>query len=233
MEGAIAGIVGVLVGVAVTWGLNQMSALLRDRQERRKPIGRALADLLELRMQAFALRRFLQLCVAEYKLPHDALTEDSALAALTGPGLLLGDTEELTKRYNAAVDLVAEVDPVLAFRMRSKDRLPWFLAQMQAMLPRDVLTAHGLPNLPEEIGSELEDQFDEFVLELARLHSWRAARQVKRRLQLPVEIPPELREMLDRFFAAARSVHTDSAQLSTVFPPEEPAQRRIPAKELP
>ncbi len=225
MEGLVAGLVGILIGASFTWGLNQVTAYLKDRDERRKPIGRALADLLELRLQAVALRRFMQLCAAELRLPRDAeaVMERTAFAVLgPGPGSLLGDTEDLTKRYNAAIDLVAEADPVLAFRMRSKDKVPWFLSMVRNMAQLDPITAHAMPDLSEEIASELEDTLDEFILELARLHSWRAARQVRRRLKEPVEIPPELRGALHRYFAALMQAATPQATTVPRLSDDEP-----------
>lgn len=197
-------ILSAVAGGLVTWLLNQLSGIITNRLERRKPLGRALADLLELRHQSFALRRAIRFLFSSSRLPPQLSGQQELIRKLVERETmqlraLLADGAKLAERYNSAVDLVAEVDPMLAFQLRAKDKLPQLLEFLSGLAPGEVLAMHGLPNLPEEIRAILEDDFDEFIMYLARLHGWQTSREVRRHLARGVVLPPELDELFSRY----------------------------------
>ena|ERR1035437_1642688 len=179
-----------LAGVAVGWGLNQCGQWLVFRRDERKPIGRALTDLLEVRHRLLAIPKAVELMAEKLKLPSDAYAPIKVvLAALFPPD------EGLAKRYEESVSLVAGMNPILAFRLRSQDVVGPFLQRLRTMAMHDSPQAVTMFSKMEDyLIQQLSPHLEALIRELAWEHGWWTWWKTRERLKRPLEIPEQFWE---------------------------------------
>jgi hypothetical protein len=179
-----------LAGVAVGWGLNQCGQWFVFRRDERKPIGRALTDLLEVRHRLLAIPRAVELMAAKLKLPADA--HAPLKMAL---GALFPSNEGLAKRYEESVSLVSGMNPILGFRLRSQDVVGPLLQRLRTMALQDSpQTVTMFSRMEDHLVRQLSPHLELLIRELAREHGWWTWWKIKKRLKQPLEIPEEFWE---------------------------------------
>ena len=189
---SISSIVAVIVG----WTLNEISFFSKNRQKDKRAMARALTDLLEIRHQVFRLE-----CVKDDFFKKISLPTEMYSVLQTTLSNLLGSiapNDSLQKRYNEAVDLVASVEPLLAFELRSKDLISPLLSGLQALVPPDGMVVWQ--NVKTLFLTETRGTFEELILVLARKHGWRTGRQIKKFLQEPIVPQKDLDEIISKLF---------------------------------
>jgi hypothetical protein len=161
------------------WVLSSLSQHLLARRQRREAINRALSDLLDIRHQLIALD-------ATFKKLREIVLVPPEVEAQLGPileQLLLPNPEQLSRRYDESVSLIASVDPILAFKLRSKDLLRPSLQRMNALMAQDVQAAifgqkvkqAVLPHLARELCHVTKS----LAWKLGPITRWRIGRALK------------------------------------------------------
>jgi hypothetical protein len=139
------------------------------RRDERKAIGRALADLLELRHRLLAIPNAVEAMRSKLNLPADA--QEPLRVVL---GALLPPDEGLAKRYEESVNLVASTNFVLGFRLRSQDLAGPLLRQLRALASQDGPQSVALFGAMEaHLLSHLTPHMERLIRELAKRHGWR------------------------------------------------------------
>jgi len=181
-----------LAGVAVGWGLNQCGQWFVFRRDERKAIGRALADLLEVRHRLLAIPKALEAMTSRLGMSADA---QAPLRVIFGA--LFPRDEGLTKRYEESVNLVAGTNPILAYRLRSQDMVGPFLQQLRALAAQDGPQSIALFGTVEDhLLRQLNPHLERLIRELAKRHGWRTRWETNRRLQEHFEVPEEFWQAL-------------------------------------
>jgi hypothetical protein len=181
-----------LAGVALGWGLNQGGQWLIFRRDERKAIGRALADLLEIRHRLLAIPKAVEAMSAKLGMPTGAQAPMKVAF-----GVLFPSDQGLTKRYEEAVNLVAGTNPILAYRLRSQDLIGPFLHQIRALALQDgPQSVTMFATVEDHLYRQLTPHLERLIRELAKQHGWRTWRETSRRLTEPFEAPEELWEGL-------------------------------------
>lgn len=181
-------LLGVLLGAAITG----FAAIWKARVERKKIIARALSDLLEVRHQIVSVEAVIRELRRRVNLPDEAIV---ALRTLARNVLPL--EKELHGRYSEAVSVLAGIDPLLAFEMRSKDRAPKLFEILTAVSTTSGMSANELSSLQSTLQSVVGPLMDEAVIELSRHHSWSTRRRVRELVSRGVEPPKELFALLE------------------------------------
>lgn len=180
--------------VVVGWLLNEVTRFLKSRAADKRKVGRVLADFLELRRRLIAFPRRYRSWLAE--------------AGLSGPVMIqvqryvqkkfLPDSESLRKRYHSALNQLSEVDPYLAYKLRSKDWGPKLINWFEAAIQQDEDARKEFSDFGSDMLEHAEESFDKVALRLARKHSPLTWWQVRRELNRDPEIPEDLEAYLDR-----------------------------------
>jgi hypothetical protein len=182
---------GTIVAVFLGWFLNEVSHWLRLRGEQRKPLARAIADLLEIRHTI----RGVSTILAEMK-RHFPIAPDAELALRKLLEEFIPETESLQKRYNEAVNLVAEVDPILAFRLRSRDEFTPFLRKVRPWFESENVTKPHVLQMEDKLSQMFLKILEELILELAKAHGLKTLWRTRKQLSKPVDISKEIGEFL-------------------------------------
>lgn len=170
-----------LVSVLAGAGIAGAGALLKARDERKKAIATAVADLLEVHHRMLAVRILTQTFKDQLKVSNDLVPV--IIGLLNG---FFPKDVGLHERFSDSIRVIASVDPLLAFRMRSKDQIQDFIDNFTAMNAQ----------LPVQEGAKFESLvnkhiipvLDEALLELARAHSRTLHKKIKKKLNAP---PPQ------------------------------------------
>lgn len=169
----------------------------KARAERRRVLALALADLLEVRHKMAGVSFVLNRMRKHVEVPKEL----EPLVAQMWERMYPLDPN-LHKRYDAAIDLLAGIDPLLAFEMRSKNLTPSLLESARAQGEGAQLDAKSLGEIYAMMASAVTPAVDEAVQALANSHSWMTGRRVRRYLREGPAIPSEVDEMLSQMAAA-------------------------------
>ncbi|WP_285412931.1 hypothetical protein [Variovorax sp. efr-133-TYG-130] len=179
-----------LAGVVLGSALTGVSTYFKDKKERRRIIAVALADLLEVRHHLVSKEMVVSAIRSKAGIQPGWLTQlRSAIDAMAPL-----DTG-IHQRYDAAISLLAGVDPVLAFKMRSKNLVPSILSKIRTQTPEGADSA--LLDLAEvDLIGAVAPTLDLALLTLSRKHSFSTARQVGSIIARSTVLPPEVTKLL-------------------------------------
>lgn len=184
----IGGIVGLLVG--------QLSQWFALRRQHKDAIGKALSDVLEIRHQMLGIPLVIEYLTKGFSIPPES--QGQLRVALDR--VLPTDTD-LSTRFGEAVTLVAARNPLLAFRLRSKDTAQPLLSTVRALaVAAGPSSAAAMTTIEARLLKELSSHFDELVKELSFRHGfltwYRARRLLKRGVSIPEEFLNSLKGQL-------------------------------------
>ena len=186
--------IGVVVGALLGWFFSQLGQWFVVRREERKAVARVLSDLLEIRHRLLAIPKTVETMAEKLSLPPGdavAMTMKVVLSRFLPPH------EELAKRYQESVSLVAASNPILGFQLRSKDVASPLLEYLRELAVADgpssaVLFSKLEKGLLPHINSDLEL----LIMQMARTHGWRTWFRTRRVLKYPLDLPESLMESL-------------------------------------
>ena len=180
-------------GIAIGWILQEASPYLKARRERKKAIALALTDLWEIQYRLAGVHIVLTRLESLGEVPP--LVKAQLWVAVEQ--LLLPDSAELHKRYTESVTTLASLDPVLGFRLRSKDVVPRVFAFLNSVAAQNAEAATLWFRVQGPLMGEADKDLREAILELAQKHNRATDRQVRERLNRPAQsVPKEFEEWL-------------------------------------
>jgi hypothetical protein len=199
---SILGIGATLIGLVVGFLLNELSSVIRSSHEDRRTIGKALAELMEVRHHLKTMPLAIGSLKASLPGPITPYDEFMLRKAIW---FFLPNTEGLQKRYEDAVTAVAGEFPILAFDLRSKDAIGPLMGRLRGTLPIDPKDAQLWLKIEDELVHLSIPKLDELILELSKLHRRKTTKQVEAILEKPFEKPKELVKFFADNFALAIS----------------------------
>jgi hypothetical protein len=172
--------------------LSELSQRLRYRREDRKPVGSALAELLEIRHTILIWDHISKELIRIMSVPKEAALQIRMLVSST----VGTDWSKVGERFDLAVTTLSGLSPVLAFRLRSKNSLPILLQNIRHLAASDEQGRILWPIIEESLVSEIIPEFDALIEDVAAVHGWRTKRDARRILKRKIEMPPGLEEVL-------------------------------------
>lgn len=199
-------IVGSAVGIAFGWVLGQFGQWLSLRQQRKQALSVALSELLEIRHRVRGESTIYGMMKARIpNLPREA--EAGLRVAISQ---IFPVSEDIPKRYEAAVSMVAKFDPMLAFRLRSQPDVFSARLRMQQMSAADPRSLAIFPQMDDILIAEFSTHLDSLLVELGQLRSRKTGRQVKDRLAQPGG-SKEAERVLDKLIASVHALEKSAA----------------------
>jgi len=182
------------VMILLGWLLSELSQRFRTHGHRRGAVGRALTELLDVRHRL----RGLETVLSELKTRFQVTPADELALARLLEQVLPAD-KGIEERYSRALTDMAEDDPVLAFRVRSKDQIPAILSRIRESLAAQA----GSPavDLEKFLRIEALAPLEEVIRSLAWKHDVRTWFRLRKQLRKPADATGELKEAADRVFS--------------------------------
>ncbi|MCK6396002.1 hypothetical protein [Zoogloea sp.] len=189
-------LLGVLLGALISG----FSNILKYRTERRKIVAMALADLLEVRHHLAGVNVVLKELNQRFTVPAEISIHLQAAIEQLAP-----IDADVHKRYEAAVTLLAGIDPLLGFTLRSKNSLPKFINSIRGLAEENGISLGTVSQISDLLRTSLLPKLDAAVVELAGQHSWLTKRKVVKHIARSGELPPEVIALFDQFAAISKA----------------------------
>jgi hypothetical protein len=182
--------IGVVVGALLGWFFSQLGQWFVVRREERKAVARVLSDLLEIRHRLLAIPKTVEVLSERFSLP---LGDEMAMKMKVVLSRIFPADEELAKRYQESVSLVAESNPILGFQLRSKDVASPLLEYLRELAIGDSPASAVLfSKLEKEFLSHINSDLELLIKQMARTHGWRTWFRIRQVLNYPLELPESL-----------------------------------------
>lgn len=169
------------------WLLNEASRYLGIRKEKRESIAQAISDLLEVRHQIVAIRTVVEQLTERFNIPPEVRPMMTEFYRQ-----LIPLPEDLSKRYDNAVTIIASTDPILGFQLRSKNLFGEYMSKLSLLINADKRTRLTLVDFETKLENMIIPQLEESILNLSKKHSPRTWFQVRRLLKKKLELPEEV-----------------------------------------
>ena len=182
-----------LFGVFVGWGLNQLGEVIKVRREDRRNLGKAIAELLDLRYRLAGMQKITE------ELRQGAGLSELEVMALQGiVDSFLPSWEETHKSYDEAVNALAPADPLLSFKLRSKDLSFEVLRKVRSATSENEhpIAATNFLSIEAIIVNEFVKDLEPVIQQLSKRHGWRTARKVKAHLAKEINFHEDFNRLL-------------------------------------
>lgn len=200
-------IIAPLVGVILGSLISGMGVLWRARVERKSLIARALSDLLEIRHQLVSV----ELTLRELK-NRVAISEDDAVAFRTHMSTVMPLDENIHQRYDEAITLLSGIDPLLAFSMRSKNKIPVLIESIRKLSISLGINPSQVSTLESIFRLSITPALDEAVLKLAATHSRKSKKVVIGIVKKTNDVSPEITKLLNQVVEASQKHEQENQQ---------------------
>lgn len=176
--------------VVIGWFLSELSTYLRGGKARKEAIASALSVLLEVRFRAICFDSIISL-LKEHGAPQSIAHQIRNVLEIIIP-----EPEEINSSYEESIRTLSKVAPLVAYEFRSKNSFMMFLANWRSMANDHGMDAAEIESLELKLKSVVLPEFDHMVLKLAKLHSRRSAKEVKKLVSTNIEIPAALESIM-------------------------------------
>jgi hypothetical protein len=132
----------------------------------------------------------------------------------------------LAAEFEESIGTLAEYDPVLAARMRSKNQAVPLLRKLRQMIAANPVAASFWSTIEGQIMSHGLPRFDEAILELGRLHGRRMEKDIKAELVKKVDLPEEVLATITAAIQQQMTIHHQ--QEAEAAQQKQPPRNRVP-----
>lgn len=180
-----------LVSLMIGWMLNEFSHHIRARKLHKGALGKAVAELLEIWHQMIAISKAMSY-VKEMVTTKESITPDMYNKIIG----ILPDPEAIKKRYNSAIDIIAESDPILAYQLRSKDIVFNLVSIFINLNINEGNVKDYLESVSNTVYGKFMTEYEESIKLVAFKHSIYTWLEVRRllRAKRPNEVAEELKK---------------------------------------
>lgn len=192
-------IIAPLIGVILGSAISGLGAYFRSRTERKRLIACALSDLLEIRHYFVSIDVILR----EIK-SRTPISQEMAHSFRAQINSIIPMDSNIHKRYEEAVSLLAGIDPVLAFKMRSKNKILDILDVIRTYSASNGASPFQIEEFETVFRTATTPAMDKAVLELAALHSSRTSQEVKEIVASANGPQPKIASLLDNLTSMAQ-----------------------------
>jgi len=196
-----------IMTLVLGWFLNSLTPYFQEKRDNRRALGKAIADLLEIRNDLYTrrmvmegLKKIGQLC------PSDERNILNRIAKI------IPQTDDLSKRYDEAVTLISSSDPLLGFQLRSKDqasKVGSIFSKFEASTEESVKM---LAEAEAQINRAAIPHVEEVIGDLSRRYGFFSGIRIRRYIKIEVVMPKEADDLFSSLKAEIERMRTAHAQ---------------------
>jgi hypothetical protein len=185
--------IGAVLGAGTVGGLlsSELTRWFTVRENRRQHLSRLLTELLEVRRISVQTSHITKLIAV--LIPAE-LDFGTVIQQVQG---LVVNPQKLHERYEAAVNELSSLDPLLAYRLRASDLLPAMTKVISQIPVNNPLAAEVCRDIAEIAGESCNPALDDAVLRVAGELGSKVLRETKAILAKQLETPQGGKKLLD------------------------------------
>lgn len=207
--------------IVLGWLLGQAEHWFTEHRERRKALSRALADLLEIRHQLMGMEFALGEIGKLGQIPPQVASQFRLFSES-----LLPDWNELHRRFDESVTVVAGLDPLLGFELRSKEFIRPLLQRLHLVIAQgDPQAAIIGQAVNQSLFGEAEAALCDAILKVSRKRGPITWYRVRRALRPNEKLQEKVRKFMDTLKVAAAEVQAKAPAPAPPEPQATPASR--------
>jgi len=174
--------------LVIGWSLNELSRKFGKNSAHKEAIGRALFDLLEIRHRLITVQYLTTTMAENYTIPNEArphirkLLED-----------MIWPLDNISERYEVAVNLIAGKNPIAAFKWASGGQIPALLNKLKSIFREHGIDSAEIYDTEIKLTKILIPKINEIAFELGSMHSMKSASLVENIINSNPDIPDELK----------------------------------------
>jgi hypothetical protein len=197
-----------LVGAGTIGGLasGELSRRLAAREARKKHLRGLLCDLLELRHDLIGMREIPKAfeIFPQYK--------DMLVVALPAILEMVAKPAKLHEHYESAIVELAALDPLLAFKLRSKNLAIAILGMLSKLAQQNPVGIPIAAQVFNILGDAGTSALDESIIRVSKELGWR----IKRDTQAVLDRKPEMPELMNRLLPLVQQIIDSEARAGNV-----------------
>ncbi len=174
------------------WAFGELSKINQRRSDHKQAISMAISDLLEIRFEIYVIREMCQYFKKRFNLDRIQYSQVSFMITS-----LLPISDDISNRYNHAVDEVSKYDPLLAFQLRSKDQIQNYIVKMQKAIKDEFEGNEDWEEFEDALFDLIIPRYDDIILDVARLKSWNTKNRIKRYFKN--DFDKDMKDYLDKY----------------------------------
>ena len=191
METTIIPILTLLLG----WILANVAEGVRSQRAARAGFRKAIADLLEVRHRLRGYQDTVREIKKAIPIPLPASAEIHIRKLILQ---MVGMDASFLERFMKSVETVAEVDPILAYRLRGKEQAQRLLVIINQGGSLDPIAAEFAIEAERDLLQFLVPAVEEIILESCKVMDRRLARRVKKLFSTRNDVEPAAAKLLEK-----------------------------------
>jgi len=170
--------------------LNELSYIFRSSRENKKEVGLVISFLLDIRHQLNALK----IILAELKkyFPQTPELEIQLRNILVN---FFPQSDYFNQKFNESIDSVSKFNPLLGFRLRSKDQFIPIMQKLRNLSLADKSSTVLFNEMDNIISSKYVETIDEMLIELSKVHGIKTWFRMKKNLSKEYDITKEYEDI--------------------------------------
>jgi hypothetical protein len=196
------------------WSLNELGHRFRATREEKKAYAKAIAELLEIRHNVVGVSNAFE----QLRIKLEITEQDWSIAKEIFKDFL-PKSDGIKQRYNVAVDLISEINPILGYKLRSKDLWVDIDSELETLLKLDPNLLQYKSDFLGMFNERVKTSVEKSLFELAKYHGWKTRFSMKKFLKKPIYQTEEFDDMTDELFnkilqepAASKVAATESGK---------------------
>jgi len=195
-------IIVTVSALIIGWCLREVSQLFRTTKEYKQAIANALSLLLEVRFQILHLENLLHIFKKE------GLPEEEVPAVRAQVQEITSWGNDLSEKYDYALETIAKHEPLVAYEYRSKASYPLLIKKLKDLATQQSIPMEIFDKMESQLNFLILPRMNELVTELAKMHSRKNYKEVKRIIEMGFELP-------DDFYTYMRSTRNLTSNISS------------------
>ena len=173
-----------ILALMAGWMLSELSSFLRTKGDKKRNLSKALTELLDIHHSLVGEQLIKNVFLKKFDLQAEHMMHLQKTLDVFNI-----DLDKVSIRYNHAVDMISEYDPLLAFELRNKDQTSLYLSKVRELASEDEndvkIFMHGLA---DNLVTELIPVISDAILNIAKKRgpiTWYKTKKIINNKQLP------------------------------------------------
>lgn len=170
--------------------LNELSYIFRTSRENKKEVGLVISFLLDIRHQLNALK----IISAELK-KYIPQTPELEIQIRNILGNFFPQSDDFSQMFNESINSVSKFNPLLGFRLRSKDQFIPIMQKLRNLSLADKSSTILFNEMDNIISSKYVETIEEMLIELSKVHGIKTWFRIKKNLSKEYDITKEFEDI--------------------------------------